>query len=276
MAQLTTFRVGHCTHPACMALKGAGLGSRCFPSRAYLITTTTQGLFLWDTGYTDRFKQATSTGIFKLYPWVTPVYFDPKEALVDQLRAMGVSPRDVHTLILSHFHADHIAGLRDFPQARLMCSQAAWLANKHLKGLAAVRKGFVPALLPDDIESRLTFVEATPASALPGALAPFEVGRDVSGSGEILIVDLPGHAVGHLGAFIRTDGGWVLLATDAAWAPESYQAMTGPSEWSFVFQHDRSLYYQTLRRLHALHLAGQARIHLTHELISASPGEAQP
>ena len=63
MASITAFRVGHCTHPSCMVLKGSGLASRCFPSRAYLIETRA-GLYLWDTGYAEHFRAATSKGVY--------------------------------------------------------------------------------------------------------------------------------------------------------------------------------------------------------------------
>lgn len=247
-----------------MVLKGSGFATRCFPSRAYLIETKA-GLYLWDTGYADHFRAATSKGVYRLYAWVTPVSFDGHESLHGQLRAHGIAPGDIDTVLLSHFHADHLAGLRDFPQARVMASQVGWDAVRRLSGFAAVRQAFVPELLPPDIAARLAFVEATPETALPAALAPFTHGRDISGSGEIYIVDLPGHAPGHLGAFVLQDDGWTLLASDAAWVPESYQQMRGPSELSFLIQHKRAPYYATLARLHALHRSGNAAIRITHE-----------
>jgi glyoxylase-like metal-dependent hydrolase (beta-lactamase superfamily II) len=264
MARITAFRVGHCSHPSCMALKGSGLQSLCFPSRAYLIETR-NGLYLWDTGYADHFRQATAGGINRLYAWVTPVSFEPRESLRGQLRDYGVDPDDIHTLLLSHFHADHIAGMRDFPRARLMCSQPGWDAVRRLSGVAALRQAFLPQLLPADVEARMGFVESRPATALPAQLQPFTAGRDVSGCGEIFVVDLPGHARGHIGAFVRGQQGWTLLASDAAWQAQSYQELRGPSELSFVIQHRRASYYETLRKLHALHLGGQAQIRLTHE-----------
>lgn len=264
MARLRVFRVGHCTHPACMALKGAGLSSQCFPSRAYLIETT-QGLVLWDTGYAERFKAAVSEGVFRLYGWVTPVHVDPGEGLAQQLRAQGVSARDIRWVVLSHLHADHVAGLRDFPHARVVCARAAWLSSRGLSNWAAVRQAFVPALLPPDMESRLQFVDTLHPRALPAALAPFTQAHDLTGQGEVLIVDLPGHAVGHLGCFVAEDVGWSLLASDAAWVADGYRLPRGPSELSFLVQHDRRMYYHTLVRLHALYRGGQARILLTHE-----------
>lgn len=247
-----------------MVLKGSGLQSRCFPSRAYLIESSA-GLWLWDTGYASRFGAAVSTGIYQLYGWVTPVHFDQRESLHGQLRAAGVNPGDIDTLVLSHFHADHIAGMRDFPGARVLCAASGWNAVRKLSGFGAVRQAFVPELMAPDIEARIAFVEAWPETPLPAALHPFTTGRNVGGNGDIHIVELPGHAVGHLGAFIREDHGWTLLASDSAWVPESYQQLRGPSELSFLIQHSRAAYYATLARLHALHKSGNAAIRITHE-----------
>lgn len=264
MARLSSYRVGHCTHPACMALKGSGLASQCFPSRAFLVETR-HGPVLWDTGYAERFAAAVGQGVFRLYGWVTPVFFHPDEALHLQLQRQGLAARDIRWVVLSHFHADHLAGLRDFPQARIVCDRGAWDAVRGLSGWGALRQAFVPELLPEDVASRLQFVDELPLRSLPAALQPFTQARDLTGTGELLLVDLPGHALGHLGAFVAQDQGWTLLASDAAWRAEGYRALRGPSELSFLVQHHRGRYFQTLARLQALHQGGQAEILLTHE-----------
>jgi glyoxylase-like metal-dependent hydrolase (beta-lactamase superfamily II) len=247
-----------------MALKGAGRQTHAFPARCYLLETS-RGVFLWDTGYADHFHDATSKGIYRLYAKVTPVFFDCSDSLVSQLAARGISRVDVRGIFLSHFHADHIAGLKDFPDATAYCSREGWEVHKDKRGISALRRGFLPALIPDNLETRLTFVESCEKFWLPDALYPFQTGYDVLGTGEIFIVPLPGHAEGHLGAFVQTESGWQLLASDSAWMPESYQELRGPSELSFIIQHSRNQYYQTLSALQALHRRHIVRIHLTHE-----------
>lgn len=263
MAEISIFQAGFCTHPACMVLKGAGFKSQCFPSSAYLIRTKV-GYFLWDTGYAEHFMDA-SHGIYRLYSMVTPVTFNPAQSLVLQLKSKGISAKDIHGIIVSHFHADHIAGLLDFSGTNIICSDQAWTSIKNLKGILALKKGHLPDLIPTDIETRLSFVEQLPNIALPNELRPFETGWDLTGDGEVLIVALPGHAIGHLGAFIATEQGWVLLASDAAWTKEAYISLRGPSELSFLIQNNRKEYYQTLNQLHQLHTQNQVPIMLTHQ-----------
>ena len=265
MAKITSFEVGYCTHVGCMALKGARFRVCKFPARAYLLETGDKR-WLWDTGYASWFEQATRSGLFWLYRQVTPVYFDPRESLVSQLREQGYLGGDIDGLILSHFHADHIAGLRDFSQLTFICSGEGWQKTRSLRGIAALRQAFIPSLIPDTFETAVQFFESFRLVDLAPELAPFEQGYALPGSqGEILLVPLPGHAVGHCGAFIHTDEGWVLLASDAAWSPVSYQTLRGPSRLANLVMDDSTAYYQTLARLNQLWLGGQCQIRLCHE-----------
>ncbi|WP_027015205.1 MBL fold metallo-hydrolase [Comamonas composti] len=265
MAKITVFEAGWCTHVACVALKGAGLASCRFPSRAYLIETA-RGRWLWDTGYAQRFLDSTRSGLFAWYRRITPVHFDASAALVLQLREKGLRPGDLNAVMLSHFHGDHIAGLKDFAGVPTWLSGAGWNETRSLRGLAALRQGFIPDLIPAGFESSLLAMESFETIELASSLAPFARGYLAPGAdGEIVLVHLPGHAAGHMGAFVNTDEGWVLLAADAAWSPRSYEELVGPSRLAHVIMQDSGAYYRTLQDLHQLHKAGGARICLTHE-----------
>lgn len=265
MAKITTFEVGYCTHISCMALKGSRFRVCKFPARAYLLEAGDKR-WLWDTGYSTWFEHATRSGIFSVYRRVTPVYFDPKESLVNQLREQGYLSADLDGVILSHFHADHVAGLRDFSKLTFICSGEGWQKTRNLRGFAALRYAFIPGLIPDTFESSVQFFERFPQVALPPELAPFEQGYALPGSQEqIVLVPLPGHASGHCGAFVQTDEGWVLLAGDAAWSPVSYQTLRGPSRIVNLFMDNSAVYYHTLAQLNQLWLGGKCQILLCHE-----------
>jgi len=265
MASITVFEAGYCTHRACMALRGAGWSTCAFPARAYLIETR-QRRWLWDTGYAEHFRDHTRSGLFALYPMVTPVHFEPAQAMAAQLRARGLRPADLDGIILSHFHGDHVAGLRDFPGVPLICSGAGWQATRRHRGLAALRRAYVPGLMPDDFDARLQAIERFEQVALPTSLAPFTHSWVLPGANrEVQLVDLPGHAAGHIGAFVQTDAGWTLLAADAAWSPRSYRELRGPARLAGLIMENVPAYYATLARLHQLHHAGGATILLTHE-----------
>lgn len=265
MAKVHTFEVGYCTHPACMAQQGAGLASRRFPARAYLLETRS-GLYLLDTGYSEHF-QTHARGVYRAYGWVTPVHYQhEQENLALQLKKRGVTPKDLRGILISHFHADHVAGLQDYPGVPLYASKDAVRSIRGLSDVNALRKAFIPGLLPKDFESRLCIVEETPLKRYPKELSPFHYGWALDPLGEVLVVALPGHAEGQLGAFVQSSSGWVLLAADAAWSPEGYRSLKGPSELSFLVQHSRKEYYDTLAKLHLLHRGSAVSIHLSHEL----------
>ncbi len=266
MAKITTVR-SRILHPvrAVSALKGAGWRICRFPARSWLLEVGDRR-WLWDTGYARWFEEVTREGIFRLYRRVTPVRFDPADAMVRQLQGIGLAPGDISGLILSHFHADHIAGLRDFPGVSFIASGEGWQETRRLRGFSALRQGFIPGLIPEDFDVDMQAIERFPLRPLPAELAPFTEGYALpNGNDEILLVPLPGHASGHIGAFVQTEDGWTLLASDAAWAPANYREMRGPSRMANLIMADSAAYYQTLGKLHQLWLGGKVKILLCHE-----------
>ena len=263
MAKIHSFIVGYCSHPACVAQAGAGISPRRFPARAFLIESKA-GLFLLDTGYSSHFHDA-ARGVFTIYRMVTPVtYRHEQENLVAQLRSHGVRPHDLSAIVISHFHADHIAGLRDFPLVPVYASASSLNDIRGLNGWRALRKAFIPPLLPDDFYKRINPLREDTQHQLPDALAPFSTGWRLDKSGELWAVPLPGHAKGQIGVFVEDQGHWSLLAADAAWAPDAYRGLQGPSNVTFLIQDNKRDYYNTLAKLHQLH-KNHISILLTHE-----------
>lgn len=265
IAKITTFSAGYCTHIACMAQKGAGLRLCKFPARAWLIEVGQQR-WLWDTGYANYFHQYTQSGIFMLYQKITPVYLNQGESLKEQFHRIGIDLASIQHVILSHFHGDHIAGLRDFPYSSFICSADGWQQTRLLRGFSALKQGFIPGLIPDDFEQCLTYLESFEQCQLPAELKPFTIGYILPNSQKhVILVPLSGHAVGHIGAFILTDDGWTLLASDAAWSPSNYKDLKGPSRLANLIMADSKAYYQTLHHLNQLAQNPQVTIHLSHE-----------
>ena len=68
-------------------------------------------------GYHDQFYEQTKTFPYSIYAKITPVFHSPEENAKSRLEALGYRAEDVSIVVISHFHADHIAGLVDFPNA---------------------------------------------------------------------------------------------------------------------------------------------------------------
>lgn len=246
-------RAGSCSHPQIMTRRDGSLKPAVFPALAALIVHPDEGAILFDTGYDPAFFEATRTWPEILYRWTTPVELAPGDAVADQLPRFGVGPEDIRAVVVSHFHGDHVAGLRRFPNARIFCARAG-LEQVHRKGrFARVRQGVLAALAPDDIDARSTFFEDRPQTPLGPDLAPFETGADLLGDGSLLAVHLPGHCPGHWGLVVREEGDRLrFLIADAAWSSGQVRDDMPPPRLTTALLGQTGPYRTTLNALHRL------------------------
>jgi glyoxylase-like metal-dependent hydrolase (beta-lactamase superfamily II) len=159
-------------------------------------------------------------------------------------------------VVVSHFHGDHVAGLRDLPRARISAG-AAGVAQVLGTG-AGWRHGLLPALLPPDLPDRFDPVErAAPLTVGDGPghdLLGFDLlGFDLLGDGSLVAVPLPGHLPGHLGLLLTAAGRQVLLVGDAAWSLRAIREQAPPSRLAAAAVHDGPAAAATLARLHRWH-----------------------
>lgn len=242
---------GYCTADTSHMLRGAPHDTvRCHALVA-LIDHPRHGPILWDAGYAPRLLDALRPWPFPLYRLATPLFLDPQLAAAAQLEQFGLRPADVGHVIVSHFHADHIAGLRDFPAAAIVADADALDSVPGLDSLAALRRGFVPALLPADFVDRVR-----PIFRFDGPeVAPFGPAHDLFGDGSLLLVRLPGHARGQVGLLLRTAVGPYLLAADGAWLSQSIRELRGPGRPGYLLADDPRALDATLAKLNAFALA---------------------
>ena len=250
---LRAFRVGHCRHPQAMTIRGGRWTPVDFPALAFLIRHPEEGAILFDTGYDPAFWRATKPFPERLYRWATPPVLPPGEALVAQLAAVGVAAGEVRHLVLSHFHADHMAGTHRFPGATIHAARAGWAAMHRGGRFAGVRRGMLRALAPDDFLDRVRWFEDAPAIALPPDATPFTEGRDLLGDGSLRAVPLPGHCPGHWGLLLAEEAGWHFLVADAAWSSAAIRSDTPPPRLTAALLGDAATGRATLHDLHRLH-----------------------
>lgn len=254
LLKLSLLAAGHCTHPEAMVTRGGRWQSVPFPALFALLEHPRLGPILFDTGYTARFFAETCRWPYSLYAKITPVCLQQSEEAHHQLAARGIAAEAIAYLIISHFHADHIAGLKDFPNAQFIYFAEAYQAVRPRRGWSAVRVGFLPGLLPCDFERRSRPVSLTRLTPLPPGYAPFAGGVDLFGDGSILAVPLPGHATGQMGLFLQTDQAeTILLAADACWHSRAYRDLIWPHPLANLALAEPQAYRQTLTKLHHLH-----------------------
>ena len=204
------------------------------PALVLLVHHAVHGPVLIDTGYAPRFRDATRQWPERGYALTTPMRLPDHEQLLVQLAARGIAPRDVRHVVLTHLHADHVGGLRDFPDATIHVRAAAVdpllaFGTSRLGRLRGTRAAFLRSLLPEDftervqlLEERVFLAEQTPDAlhTLVGVSAHEAAPRaayDVFGDGTVLAVDLPGHAPGMVGILLPTVARPLLLVADAVW-----------------------------------------------------------
>jgi glyoxylase-like metal-dependent hydrolase (beta-lactamase superfamily II) len=253
--KFTLLSGGFCRQPEFIIMRDGRRQVAPIPALFALLEHPRRGRLLFDTGYSLHFFNETVHWPYSLYPRLTPVELDPAQTALAQLQARGIAAEQVTYIIISHFHADHIAGLADFPQARFIYLAEAYAAVRQRRGLGALRAGFLPGLLPPDFAARS--IPLTPnqfGPYLPAGLAPFQRAIDLFGDRSLLAVALPGHANGQMGLFFQTDQGQTLfLIADACWHSRAYRDLIRPHPLANLILAQPGQYQETLLKLHRLH-----------------------
>ncbi|MBZ9989293.1 MBL fold metallo-hydrolase [Mesorhizobium sp. BH1-1-5] len=198
-----------------LILRGGGWQSVRLRVRYGLIFHAVAGPVLIDTGYTPEALVGDSRGrMLRLYGALLKPQLNTAEQVLPVLKRFGLSPDDIRTIIVTHFHADHISGLSLFRNARLIASDAAW-ARVKARGLKQnLRHGVFTELFPPDFEARLEGISAKPRVAPQGDIPG---GADLFGDGSVIAVDLPGHADGQFGLLLNRLDRPLLYAVDVQW-----------------------------------------------------------
>ncbi len=239
-------RSGHCWASAHHAVKGDKRQRIRFDALWAEIHHPTHGLVLFDTGYTARFHQETRYWPNRLYARLTEVEILPCDEAHQQVDAA-----EVKHVLLSHLHADHVGGLRDFHQAEIWASQAAVQQFQKTPRWRAVAKGLLHGLFPEDWTKRWRAFEL----ANPVEHEHLGPGFDLFGDGSIQVFSVPGHAAGQMGALLATTSGPVFLAADAFWNFRAVSEGALPHPIVRLFFDDWSAYQATLVRLRKFHEA---------------------
>ncbi|WP_257388818.1 MBL fold metallo-hydrolase [Tahibacter caeni] len=246
-------QVGRCRHPEWITLRGGRWSAAEFPALSALLIHPTHGALLYDTGYAAHFDAATARFPECVYRWITPVQLAPAQTLQHQLAARGVALGDVRRVLISHLHADHVAGLRDLPNARFSALRGEIAGLAGLSRLRGLTRAILPALLPADFAARLDYADDAPGVALGPLWAPFDFGHDLLGDGSLLAVPLPGHSRAQMGLLLRDrDDRPLLLAADACWSARAWREQRMPSLLARPLMHDWQAYRATLAGLQAV------------------------
>lgn len=277
---LSSYVTGWCTAVERLLTRAGRLRRVRVYAVAALIEHPTLGLVLIDTGYAPRVLSASRRWPYRLYRWATPMTAPPHLSLATQLGARG---EPVAAVVLTHLHADHVAGLADVPDARLLAPRRAW-PDRELRGLSAVRAAILPDLLPPGLDARVELFEPAEGAVDCG---PLGTGLDLFGDGSSVAVDLPGHARGQAGVVVRDRWlGPALVAADALWDTRALHPGGEPSRLTHGVAHDAHAQAETLERVRAWQRQTGGAVLPAHDLdawrawgdrhVALSRGDADP
>jgi glyoxylase-like metal-dependent hydrolase (beta-lactamase superfamily II) len=249
LINLRFFASGYCEANESIVNPLTGKGKCKFYAVWALLYMPEFGHILFDTGYSEAFYHATHSFPERLYRWATPVILKPTETAKAILANESIKAEEINYVIISHFHADHIAGLKDFPNAKIICSKTAYNEVAKLKRVKAVSKGILYKLLPADLEGRLVLLEdfAQKKSVNNYGITEFEVFNTTA----FKLILLPGHAKGMLGFIFQKDEQSLLYATDASWSYDTYDKEILPKKIVQLFFDSWNDYVETRYKLKA-------------------------
>ena len=217
-----------------------------------LIEHPDHGYILYDTGYTQRFHEETNSFPNKIYGKITKVEIKANEEVAKQLLANGISPDEIKHVIITHFHADHVAGMRDFKNASFYTSKKAYEYTMKLPNSIAFSKGVLKKLLPDDISNRMIFIDEKITQKEDAILGKE---YDLFGDNSMLVYELPGHAAGQIGLLLETNKQRYFLIADACWLSRSYKEYVLPNPIVRLFFHSWKDFKSSLNKVHKYHIA---------------------
>ena len=168
------------------------------PILAFLIEHP-EGLILVDTG------ESTGVGQPGWFPgwqpyWRFALRFDvkPEDEIGPQLRARGIDPEDVRTVVMTHLHGDHAGGIPHFPRSEFIVARGEWEAAQGFKGEAA---GFLPRHFPQWLRPTLVDGEHTVAEG-------------------VRIMPTPGHTPDHQSVIVEDGSRTLFIAGDMAYSED--------------------------------------------------------
>jgi N-acyl homoserine lactone hydrolase len=154
-----------------------------------------QANVLFDTGCHPSIAEDPAGRWGDMAKLITPI-MAPGDNVLTGLGDLGLGPEDIDIVVNSHFHPDHCGCNAFFKEATVVVHA---LELEAAKAPGSVARGYIP----------VEWDYPMPMETVSGE-------RDLFGDGRIVLVPLPGHTAGSMGALAALDrSGQFLLAADA-------------------------------------------------------------
>jgi glyoxylase-like metal-dependent hydrolase (beta-lactamase superfamily II) len=170
-------------------------------------------------------------------------------------KAAGFDPAQVDTVVISHFHGDHINGLRlkdgtaVFPKAEVLVPEAEWAFWMDDGKMSAAPDGQKPAFQ----NVRRVF------EPMKKDVKPFADGKEVAPG--VTAASAPGHTPGHSAFMLSSGSGKLMIVSDITNHPALF--VRNPN-WAAVFDMDAEQARQTRVKMLDMAAAEKAQLAFYH------------
>ena len=180
------------------------------PIPAFLIEHPTAGPVLVDTGFHPSIAIDPKQNFGRAGAMINEFRMEREQALHAQLRARGVDPADVRTIVMTHLHNDHASGVSEFPNATFIVDGREWEA-------AIAPRGTVRGYRTQQFDFGFDWRTVDYDGPAIDSYATFGGSIDLFGDGSVRLLATPGHSEGHQSLLLRLGDREALIAADAAY-----------------------------------------------------------
>ena len=193
-----------------------------------------EGVIVVDTGETARVSEP---GYFPrwqpFFRFAVRERVEPDQEVGPQLQRLGIEPRDVRWVVLTHLHTDHAGGLHQFPDTPTLVTPTEL---EYASGLLGRLRGYPNKRWPTWFKPTLVDLPAVP-------FGPFPASRPLTDARDVTLVPVPGHTPGQIGVVVEDGNHAVFLAGDSSHTQEAMLRGAvdgvGPDEDAERLTHER-------------------------------------
>ncbi len=210
-----------------------------FPANVFLLPVN-NGWLMFDSGYSGSLKQKNKNLLIWIYTKLIPTECCNETSCFNQLKKINFNINNIKYIFISHFHIDHIGGLKDFKNCKFICSKEEY------KNLSGIYKKMAKEFLPEDFEKRVIYIEDFKNESQFYELKSYEIFNN------IYAIHLPGHTNNQYGLYIKNNE--TFLAADSVWCKEAYINKKLPNKLSMKIMENEDEYKKTIEKIHNIYI----------------------